>query len=1013
MALDVRNYGETDFNYNATNVSYNAIKDVNFVIIKLNNVKSSIDVACEFAPQVFKTTVQIVISDSGLIQGGEIIPSEEYYEYGKTVGQVTSAWDNAMQASSLSLVGWFYYRDVGGNIVNEEVDDFTKVINSDTYLRCYYKSEDSTNSKKVIFYTWNGTETGNYVEYEYNSKYILQGVKYSVDMSQGQIINPEYIGYIYDGGWKWSSAKDDNSAQFNNFITSGNTLTSANLRELPTISTWYPGSQFICYLALTGADITRINNQYGTNYAYLSQITEQNIYFNVVNYYFVVTNHGTGEGYYAVDVTIEGTGDLANKYRANGHAFTGVKVLSTEMPITENIYAVQAYAVLKFTIDTDAGHFESKTNSTIEVKAKEYLETVTFFEVNNDNVTYYSKTVDQVHYIKLSQVQFESYMYSRANEASPETALYSVIKYYGLTASAIPLNYANTTQTINASVGEYVFLFYYKNSSGKTSIVKVCDTYFKHAAGNELEYYPTTNNVRFTAGSVAVSKTVQGKTRVEINKNAMRSSYVDALGNVYTNSDMFFIALTSTELDSFFAGYASFNKETALADLIDSGIGTIYNTNIIECIANTYIIGFYATSDNGNVDEVVKVTSNYIYINVSDTTSSLVYIQDLMFTPETEVEIEEGASKYSVTIDSTNMFTTKFDYKTNTSYNTADFTLKFMAFNGSQFKFMTDLVTNGFMTPIEALEYIIGLKKADASNDTYMSVVSLSSGVADFGEKFSYATPENGVKYYFMAYYVDAGNKVCVLSANLMEVEVINNGATKTLQTSVATLSNSFKFSIPSISKQKVSATEHNVLINTNYFNNIYKDYETGDYVSNDYLMFIYMSDAEIEMINYYYNESRKTGGVKIYYGAQNKAYENLTLEESLMFAVYYYRHRHDEHVNTDSNTLHDNLTSSANSIENIVSTYLADSMKLTNLPQDATYNYLRKYTINSLTDTTEINGGYYSHNLIAIHINGNGKYVEKVSSNYVNIKYQKDGSNAIVGDLKFEINTIDALING
>ena len=65
------------------------------------------------------------------------------------------------------------------------------------------------------------------------------------------------------------------------------------------------------------------------------------------------------------------------------------------------------------------------------------------------------------------------------------------------------------------------------------------------------------------------------------------------------------------------------------------------------------------------------------------------------------------------------------------------------------------------------------------------------------------------------------------------------------------------------------------------------------------------------------------------------------------------------------------------------------------------------------MTDTTEINGGYYSHNLIAIHINGNGKYVEKVSSNYVNIKYQKDGSNAIVGDLKFEINTIDALING
>ena len=196
---------------------------------------------CEFAPQVFKTTVQIVISDSGLIQGGEIIPSEEYYEYGKTVGQVTSAWDTAMQASSLSLVGWYYYRDVGGSIVNEEVDDFTKVINSDTYLRCYYKSEDSTNSKKVIFYTWNGTETGNYIEYEYNSKYILQGVKYSVDMSQGQIINPEYIGYIYDGGWKWSSAEDDNSAQFKNFITSGNTLTSANLKELPTISTWYPG----------------------------------------------------------------------------------------------------------------------------------------------------------------------------------------------------------------------------------------------------------------------------------------------------------------------------------------------------------------------------------------------------------------------------------------------------------------------------------------------------------------------------------------------------------------------------------------------------------------------------------------------------------------------------------------------------------------------------------------------------------------------------------------------------
>ena len=357
------------------------------------------------------------------------------------------------------------------------------------------------------------------------------------------------------------------------------------------------------------------------------------------------------------------------------------------------------------------------------------------------------------------------------------------------------------------------------------------------------------------------------------------------------------------------------------------------------------------------------------------------------------------------------MFTTKFDYKTGTNYNTSSYALKFVAFNGSQFKLMTDLVTNGFMTPIQAFTETI--RTHTATNNKYVATASLSGTTVTFGSVFTYALPDTDSCYYIMAYYVDGSGNICVLSANLIEIEVVSEGGTKSILKSVSTLSNNFSFALPSISQQMMSATERDVIIDTQKFNNLYKDYETGSFVSNDFLMFVYLSDEEVQMISKYYNDSRN-GGLILTYGTQEKKYENLTIEEAFMFAIYYYRHRNDNYVNTDSNTLHDNLTSnSGKSIEVIVTTYLADSMKLTNLSPDNVYKYLKRYSINSLTDTTEISGGYYSHNLFAIHINTSGRYVEKVSSNYLNIKYKKTAGDAIDGELKFTVDTINNLING
>ena len=957
--------------------------DTYYSILVLDSIKTDIDISFEYAIQQFTTTVLITISDGTSTNN---FKSTEVHDYGTKVIDITTTWDRKLNATSFIQLGWYYYYMEGSNRILEEISDRDVVINNDTHLCCAYKPDDNTNSKKVVFYNWDETND-HYKEYDGNSNYILQGISYEFDPNSGNALNPSYIGYIYDNGtWKWSSDADDRSQFFGDFKTDGDVLKYAKLKNVPSIGSWYPGSQFICYVAFTDEDIKNLCNTYNLRdedgnlkYQYMSQITEQNVYMKVTNYY-------TEGGKNYVDIIFEGTGELATIDNGAPARISKLNVLSTSTEISGNIYALQAYATLEFTIDKDDNFFNITDSNTLDVAAKDYAETVTFFEVENNNVSYYSKSNIDIMMVVLNSLQYESYMYSRSLNTTPATALYSVINTFGLTPTAISIN--DSSVSVPFADGNYVFLFYYKYDSkqgtvNKSTIITVCDIYLANNAG-ALEYYPITNNVSFSERSVESSMDIEGNTLVRVNKSLMNTSYTDANENVYTSENLKFIMFTEAQINEYFELFASLNsKEKALLQMItDNKYLSISDDSSFNVSQNIYILGFYCESNDGGITRIVKATSNYIYVINSSNSHKIIYIRDLMFSESTaeNSNVVVGETMFSFEIDTNSMFTTKYDYKTNTEYNinSAEFKLRFIAFNGTEFKNYTDDIMNGLYTDIEALAKAI-------ANSAYTSITSTDYNLT----RLSLSTADTTAKSYIIAFYTDSSNNVRVVSANILEISY--NKDTGILTSRVNTLTNDISFTLASMNITGSGSTR-TVTINRDYFNSNYYDYSSNTLIASTSYKFIYLSDAEINAFKDFY-----TNGATILYGTQSKTYTNLTLEESLMLTIYYYRNIGNNAINT----LLDRLTRDSGTVKEIIS----------NIQSVIIPTYLTSYTIDATTDTTtRDDNGNYSHNLIAYAIGTDGKVIDKISSNFVNITYRKDNSNNIT-EFETSIKSIGSLV--
>ena len=248
------------------------------------------------------------------------------------------------------------------------------------------------------------------------------------------------------------------------------------------------------------------------------------------------------------------------------------------------------------------------------------------------------------------------------------------------------------------------------------------------------------------------------------------------------------------------------------------------------------------------------------------------------------------------------------------------------------------------------------------------------------------------------------------ISANFLEVEYNKDQGTSIVN--VLTLSNSLGFTIKSVITTTVNNTTQTISINTDYLNKVYKDYSTGELVTDETLKFISVTDAELQMIRTYYNESRTATGLVITAGSKSKEYYNITLEEAFELVIYYYRNLSS--ASYSMTVLKDQLTSSDKTIQEIIaSVNLEQALKPTLL---TIVDGVANYTINAATDsTTPVSDGmseYYSHNLIVYSGKTGFNTVEKLSNNYVNIKYTK-GAGSSIATISTNVVTINSLING
>ena len=985
-----------------SNISYVAMQnDTCYTVIQIDNVKTDLEIYCSYALQQFTVEVEIVISDGTNVAAGQRLTDVQKHDYGTKVIDITSFWN--AQLTTYEHYGWYYDHGASETVLVEE--DFNKVINEDLTLKSYYKLGSSDSSKRVIFYHWDGEEDGNYTEYVHNENYILQGVSinYVVDENTGEgTFVTKHLGYQYEGGsWQWL----DESEGYNYFnfdsgtggsygIDGGNpVLNYGRLKQIPTINSWYPDSQFICYVALTDDHIKYINETYGKNYIYMNQIADQQLFFRVTNYY----SDGT------VDIVLDGTGELCQMVDEGGAPIqvklNKVPVLSVQTKIDKNIYAIQAYAIMNFTIE-NKDHFKLAGN-TLTVDVDNYLDTVTFFEISETGVVYYEKSSEKVQMLTLNQTQYDAYVYAKAAGATAETALYNVMKNYSIDPSKlVALDPATPTLTRTLSANEYVFLFYYKKGGVAGDIITVCDTYFTSqlvtpgGTQTALEFYPTTNNVRFNADTISVTRT-ETKTKVDVNRENMRSSFVDKNGVVYTNANMRFVTLNAVQVSKFINNLATMKAELALSSVISEySLSVEYETNF-EIVEDSYIFAFYtANAEDTATFTVEKIACNYVYINFETLTRHLVYISELMFTSE-NIESSTYASYlegYSVVINKSKMMTTKTDYSTGTVYNPSN--LKFISFNGPQFRLFTDDVMNGFVTVVEALQTAI-----DKGNYTSIVANNIVNNL------------EFGRKYYILAYYENAAGDVSVVSMNLLEVVANSIENTETNEIKLVTLANALGFTIKSISTTKTgTGTTAEIDINIDYINKTFINYNTLEVVDQSKIKFIYLSAAEVAMIKEYYIASRSTHtdedgdhyyGLRITYGSNYRDYKDLTLEQTLELVIYYYRNLE----NTTSNPFKDQLVTSDASLDAIIAGgYLPSAL----YPTSTT-----KYKLDTSKDETVMNDetGYYEHCMISYVLNNDGITIDKVGSNYLLIEYSKIGD--IIDTINTSVITLDKLIFG
>ena len=433
----------------------------------------------------------------------------------------------------------------------------------------------------------------------------------------------------------------------------------------------------------------------------------------------------------------------------------------------------------------------------------------------------------------------------------------------------------------------------------------------------------------------------------------MNTSYTDEFGNVYNRNNLMFVLLNATQLNTYFANYSTMTKEQALEKLLFEDYPSLtYSSGTSYTVSsNTYIIAFYMSGGS-----VVKVTSNYAYINNSNNSCTIVYIRDLMFTddlsPDNVTNVTD--TTYDLTIELDTMFTTKYDYLTGIEYNINDYNLYFVVFNGSQFKKVTDYVANGLMSISTAIANAL-----TNSDDYTMRIIAGLSAQSVMFEGLLVDTD-----YYIVAYYMDSTNRnINVVSTNVLANSYIST--TGVFNFRITTLSNNFSFTIASIISQEGDGVGI-VSFDIEQMNSTYYNYSNNVEYDDERIIFVEMTEEELQVLKDYYNN-----GAYIEYILNSHTYNNLTLEEALELTLYYYRLR-DGGGNT---TFEFYLASGDYTIQQAIN--MAPALNVDQI-------------LGQLELPEPETASVETHYVIAIYLNSDGRTFDKVSSNIVRIDYTK-----------------------
>jgi len=438
-------------------------------------------------------------------------------------------------------------------------------------------------------------------------------------------------------------------------------------------------------------------------------------------------------------------------------------------------------------------------------------------------------------------------------------------------------------------------------------------------------------------------------------------------GERYLTSNLFFVQLNSEQIKTLIAAP---NKEVTLQELFTNNAWQVRNSNTsFICEKMAFIVAYYADLD-GNI---LKVASNYASIdaNGESPTRSIIYMQELMFTANTEVDLSDTTLKKS-DFNTDTMLTDAYDFNNGISLGTDSHTLKFIVFDGVTFKQIADLVMYELKTWTAALNEKLALGTVLIGSTS----IDISSGV-----------------YYVIPFYSYNSPTVNYFGANFMRFV---NGESFTVET----LSNDIAFTITSIESEVVGSNIE-LKFNRDYLNDVYFDYELNA-LNQSRMEIIALSVDEFNTLTDYYKELRldATSSIIVNYGPDKLKLKNFTLEQTLEFILYYYRIEQKVINGTNADdiqaaqTILDFLKMAMFEVIPDNSTKEGEFFILTGEMFDealksATVNKIATSDIYSIPINEPLgSAGMY----IGAKFNINTKNIEKISMNYV---YYKHGANS------------------